>query len=244
VRIVITLSNGTLDGLDRSLDRLGARWMHTPLLTFESSEFWPALSASLAAVDRFGAVAISSPRSAALYAKAVREARVVSPPVWATGPGTARELRRLNPVHFVESPARDGAAAALARMMVMHGVPGPVLFPCGEHHRDVLPSTLRDAGIEVEEFVCYRAVIAPEEMLRESAASGDVIIVGSGRVARALAAAVPSVARPALVALGPVTAAAAFVAGWQAVAVADKPTIPSLLQALDGTLKLLHGTRP
>jgi uroporphyrinogen-III synthase len=242
-RIVITLSEGTLDGLDRSLDRLGARWVHKPLLTFESSEFWPALSESVAAVDRFGAVAISSPRSAALYAKAVREARVVSPPVWATGPGTARELRRLNPVHFVESPGRDGAAAALARMMVMRGVAGPVLFPCGEHHRDVLPSTLRDVGIEVEEFVCYRAVIAPEEMLRESAASGDVIVVASGRVARALCHAVPGSERPALVALGPVTAQAASSVGWHPAAVTDEPTIPSLLQALHGTLNLSPGAR-
>jgi uroporphyrinogen-III synthase len=242
-RIVITLSDGTLDGLDRSLDRLGASWVHKPLLTFESDEFRPALSVTVSALDRFGAVAITSPRSAALYARAVREARVVSPPVWTTGPGTARELRQLSPMHFVESPVRDGAAAALARMMVARGVTGPVLFPCGEHHRDVLPSTLREVGIEVEELVCYRAVIASVELLRESAAAGDVIVVASGRVARALSGAVAGSERPALVALGPVTAQAASAAGWQPAAVADEPTIPSLLQALHGSLNLFGSTR-
>jgi uroporphyrinogen-III synthase len=242
-RIVLTLSDGTLDGLDRSLDRLGASWVHKPLLIFEAGGFQAALSGAMTILDRFEAVALSSPRSAALYAQAIRQARAVSPPVWATGPGTAREVRRLTPAHFVESPARDGAAAALAQIMVRRGVTGPVLFPCGEAHRDVLPSRLREVGIEVVELVCYRAVIAPVEALRESAASGDVIVVASGRVARALAEAVPSTGRPELVALGQVAAQAASAAGWHPAAVADEPTIPSLLQALHGALNLFDGTR-
>lgn len=242
--IVITLSEGTLDGLDRSLDRLGACWVHKPLLTFETGAYAAALSEAVLALDRFEAVAITSPRSAALYSSAVRKAGAASPAVWATGPGSARELRHLRPAHFVESPAPDGAAAALAQMMILRGVTGPVLFPCGQHHRSVLPTCLRDANIEVVELVCYRAEIAPAAVLRETAASGDVIVVASGRVAQALSAAVPASERPALVALGPVTARAAAAAGWNAVAVADEPTIPSLLQALHGAGTLAGGGRP
>ena len=242
-RIVVTLSAGTLDGLDRSLDRLGAAWIHKPLLHFETEPFGDALAAAMKQLAQYQAVAITSPRSAALYSAAVRQAATASPAVWTTGSGTARELRGLARVHFVESPAPNGAAAELAEMMVAHGVRGPVLFPCGEDHRDELPSRLRGAGIGVTELPCYRAVIAPEAALRDAAGSGTVMVVGSGRVARALSAAVPPSARPSLVALGPVTARAAAAAGWTPAAVSEAPTIASLLQALHGSLRIFPVVR-
>lgn len=242
-RIVVTLSAGTLDGLDRSLDRLGAAWIHKPLLHFETEAFGDALEDALRRSPQFQAIAITSPRSAALYSAAVRRTGSASPAVWTTGSGTARELRGLARVHFVESPAPHGAAAELAGMMIAHGVRGPVLFPCGADHRDELPCRLRDAGIEVTELPCYRAVIAPAAALREAAESGTVMVVGSGRVARALSAAVPPSARPSLVALGPVTARAAAAAGWTPAAVSGEPTIPSLLQALHGSLRIFPVVR-
>lgn len=242
-RIVSTLSTGAPEGLERALDALGVTFVHRPLLTFETDAFGPALGAAISALDQFQAVALTSPRSADLYAGAVREAHAVSPPLWASGPTTARELQPLAQVHMVEPPAPDGAAAALARMMIGQGVTGPVLFPCGEQHRDVLPGRLRAAGIEVTEVVCYRAVIAPPAELRAAAASGDMILVGSGRVAQALADAVPASERPGLVAVGPVTTRAAASAGWPAAATVEEFTVPLLLQAVRAVLQLAQGAR-
>ena len=240
-RLVVTLSNGVLDGLDRSLSRLGAEWEHRPLLTFEVSGFESVMADFLPKLRSYAAVALTSPRAAAVYARAVHQAGIASPPVWTTGPGTARELRRLAPVHHVETPNAGGAAAELARLMLVHGVSGTVLFPCGERHRDELPRRLREAGVHVEEVACYRAVVADPQALRAAAASGDVLVVGSASVAAALAAAVAPDNRPGLVALGPSTARGAREAGWEPVAVSDAPTIPSLLQTLHAVLKVFPG---
>jgi uroporphyrinogen-III synthase len=242
-RIVSTLSPGTLDGLERALDGLGVTLVHQPLLTFETDEFSAVLSEAVAGLDRFQAVALTSPRSAELYARAILEMQAVSPPVWCAGRGTGRALKRLERVQTAQSRGPDGAAEELARLMLAGGVTGSVLFPCGEQHRDALPSRLRDAGIEVTELVCYRAVIAPPAELRAAAASGDIIIVGSGRVAQALANAVPASTRPTLVAIGPITARAAAAAGWTAAGIAGEPAVSSLLQALRGVLALSHGVR-
>ncbi len=63
----------------------------------------------------------------------------------------------------------SGAAAALAAAMLEAGVAGPVLFPCGEIRRDELPTRLRHEGIEVDEVVCYRSVLADEAAARAAA---------------------------------------------------------------------------
>ena len=88
---------------------------------------------------------------------------------------------------------------------------GPVLFPCGEIRRDELPARLRHEGIEVEEVVCYRSVLAGEETRRAGAARAGRHPRGRepqrGRPPGArLSARRP---RPRLLAVGPTTAAAA-----------------------------------
>ncbi len=242
-RVVSTLSRESFDGLAREVQALGLTLVQQPLLLFETDEFRAALAAAVRDLAEYRAVAITSPRSARLFASAVGAAQVVSPPVWTTGRGTARALENIGPVVVVDAPALDGAAAALARIMIARGASGPVLFPCGEQHRDELPGRLRDAGVEVAELVCYRAVIAPPAELRSAAQSGDVIIVGSGRVAQALADATRLSERPSLVAVGPVTAAAAAAAGWSPAATADEPTTPSLVSAVRSVLTAVHGAR-
>ncbi|HET9151215.1 MAG TPA: uroporphyrinogen-III synthase [Gemmatimonadales bacterium] len=237
-RLVITLSRGTLDGLDQSLGKLGADWVHLPLLEFEEPDGGQALVAAVARLGSYGSVAITSRHAASLFAAAVARAGIRPPAVWVTGPGSVTELRRFTPLHCVESPAPDGSAAELARMMLQAGVRGPVLFPCGERHRTELPRALRAAGVLVDELACYRAVVAGAAALRHAAASGDVLVAGSGAVVEALAGAVTPGQRPLLVTLGPITAAAAQAAGWSPAAVSLEPTVPSLLQALHGVLNV------
>jgi uroporphyrinogen-III synthase len=120
--------------------------------------------------------------------------------------------------------------------MVEEGVAGPVLFPCGEEHRDELPRNLREHGILVDEVVCYRAVLAEEAEARLAASRGRVLIVASPRVADLLARACPRDSRPELLAVGPTTAETARMAGWSPAAMATEPTARALASAVRSLL--------
>jgi uroporphyrinogen-III synthase len=122
-----------------------------------------------------------------------------------------------------------GAAAALARAMLAAGVRGPVLFPCGDIRRDELPARLRADGVEVEEAVCYRSVLAGEFAARQAAERARVLVVASPSVADLLARACREGERPALLAVGPTTAATARASGWVPAGVASAPTVEALV---------------
>ena len=116
--------------------------------------------------------------------------------------------------------------------MLSAGVRGPVLFPCGDLRRDELPARLRDAGIPVEEVVCYRSVLAGEAAARHAAERAQVLVVASPSVADLLARACPLGVRPALLAVGPTTASAARASGWPPAGVAARPTTEALAAAV------------
>ena len=122
-----------------------------------------------------------------------------------------------------------GAAAAVAAAMLREGMAGPVLFPCGEIRRDELPTRLRQEGIEVDEVVCYRSIVAGEEAAREAVRRAGILIVASPSVAELLARASAPTPRPSLLAVGPTTAAAARAAGWSPAAVAEHPDVDALV---------------
>jgi uroporphyrinogen-III synthase len=159
--------------------------------------------------------------------------------VWSAGPGTTAALAPLAPA--VRSAPEDetgrlGAAAALAAAMLESGVAGPVLFPCGEIRRDELPTRLRHEGIEVDEVVCYRAVLAGEAAARAAAERAAILVVASPSVADLLARVARSGARPRMLAVGPTTAAAARASGWPPAAVADRPDVEALLAGVRSLL--------
>jgi uroporphyrinogen-III synthase len=103
-----------------------------------------------------------------------------------------------------------------------------VLYPCGEVHRGELGRRLSDAGITVDEVICYRALLASLPEAREAAERADILVVGSPRVAELVTAACRADRRPRLLALGPTTAAASRGNGWPPDAVAERPEAPEL----------------
>src|SRR5687767_2655325 len=154
-----------------------------PLLTFEPPLDWTPVDRAIEDLGRYSAVAFTSPRAAAAFGtRCGADGRSGLPPVWAGGGGTAAALGALtDDVRTAPEaePGRLGAAAALAAAMLSGGIQGRVLFPCGEIRRDELPTRLRQEGIQVDEVVCYRSVVAGEAVAREAVRRAGILVVAS-----------------------------------------------------------------
>jgi uroporphyrinogen-III synthase len=239
--VVVTASAGTLPGLTQALTAIPIVVEEHPLMSFAAPADWATVDQALDRADSYGAVAFTSPRAAEAVARRL-EVRGLSlqrglsaPAVWAGGSATRAALGRVfGAVRTPDETAigRWGAAGALARAMTDAGVVSPVLFFCGEIRRDELPERLRSNGLEVDEVVCYRAVLAGECAARTAAARGTVLVVSSPRVAALLAGACPPGTRPRLVAVGPTTASSARQAGWSPAAVAAQPSVEAVANAV------------
>jgi len=236
--VVLTASAGAFPGLVEALRAIPVVVEDVPLLTFAPPLDWAPVDAAVRNLDRYAAIALTSPRSARAFAERLLSLGMTVPPgtaVWAAGAGTAQALG--GATGSVRQPDDDavadrGAAAALADALVGSGLERPVLFPCGDIRRDELPVRLRDEGVTVDEVVCYRSVLAGETEARGAAERAQVVIVASPSVADLLARACPPGLRPALVAVGPTTAAAAQASGWPPTRVAARPTSEALAAAV------------
>ena len=240
--IVLTGSEGSLTGLARALRERSFDVVERPLLRFGPPGDWQLLDRALERLADYAAVAVTSPRAAeALVARLrLRDSHELGSPrpaVWASGPATSTVLERwVTPVHVAAAgdAAESGAAEALARAMIAAGVRGPVLFPCGDKRRDDLPALLEREGIQVDEVMSYRSVLAEPAAARAAAEAGDVVVVASPSVVDLLVRACPPDRRPDLVVIGPTTAAHARAVGWIPAAVAESPTTPAVLDAVTG----------
>jgi uroporphyrinogen III methyltransferase/synthase len=246
--VVITASAGTLPGLLDALRDVPVPAEEHPLMSFAPPLDWGPLDRALDEVERYEAVAFTSPRAARAFAERwrARPGGRLLPGVWAGGTGTLAALSGLvDEAHTPEGNGvgERGAAAALAAAMLEAGVRGPVLFPCGEVRREELSARLRHEGVEVEEVVCYRSVLAGETAARSAAERAGILIVASPTVAELLARACPPGVRPALLAVGPTTAASARASGWAPDAVAARPTVEALVAAVRSLLGAPHGER-
>jgi uroporphyrinogen-III synthase len=88
----------------------------------------------------------------------------------------------------------------------------------------------------VDEVVCYRPVIAGDDEAREAVRRAGILIVASPTVAELVARASAPTPRPALLAVGPTTAAAARAAGWPPSAVAARPEVEALVAEVTSLL--------
>ena len=244
--VVVTASTGTFPGLVEALRALPVPVEEIPLMEFAAPLDWSPVDRALARIREFDAVAVTSPRAARAFAGRVATRGMTElfatshkPTLWAGGVATKEALgRELGEVKVpsTKSSARMGAAAALAAAMLKEGVKGPVLFPCGDLRRDELPARLEDDGIDVEDVVCYRSVLASEGAARAAAERARVLVVASPSVADLLARACPPGVRPLLLAVGPTTAAAARGSGWAPAAVSSRPDAAALAGAVKGLL--------
>ncbi len=243
---MLTVSPGAFPGLAEGLRSVPVMVEEFPLLTFAPPADWAPMDLALRDLSRYGALAFTSPRAASAFTerftgieRGPRRRGDALPPVWSGGPGTAAALAPLGAAvsgASEDDTGRMGAAAALAAAMVEAGVAGPVLFPCGEIRRNELPTRLRHEGIEVNEVVCYRSVLADEAAARAAAERAAILVVASPSVADLLARVARSGARPRMLAVGPTTAAAARASGWPPAAVAARPDVEALLAGVRSLL--------
>jgi uroporphyrinogen-III synthase len=243
--VVVTSSMGTLPGLTKVLKAIPIAVEEHPLMSFAPPADWGQVDAALDRASSYGAVAFTSPRAADAVAKRMEIRRRAwpggesKPSVWAGGPATAAAL--MDALGAVRTPeesdvGRWGAAGALARAMLDAGVVSPVLFLCGETHREELPERLRDRGIEVDEVVCYRSILASGAAARAAATRATVLVVSSPSVAALLADVCAPDERPDLVAVGPSTAGMARDRGWPPAAVASLPNAAAVTSAVQSVL--------
>jgi uroporphyrinogen-III synthase len=242
--VALTVAAGSLAGLGERLRADGAVVREAPLLTFGPPADWRLLDDALLRLSHYVAMAVTSPRAAEAVAARAAAHRVTAPAalaVWASGPTTAAPLEeRFGPVQVPSGLVTidAGAGSNVAGAMLAAGVSSPVLFPCGDTRRDELPAILRAAGVAVDEVVCYRALLADEAHALAAATEVDAVVVASPKVAQLLARVTRRGERPALVAIGPTTAAAARDAGWAPDGVAKRPTVDAVLERLRAVLKL------
>ena len=243
--VVITASAGTFPGLAAALKDLPVIVEERPLMSFAPPLDWLPLDRALERAEEFGAVVFTSPRAAQTFAERLKTRGMTwnpgpgTPAVWAAGPATSAALHGM--LGSVRLPVgrktgKLGAARALARAMLEEKVSGPVLFPCGESHRDELPTELRNGAIAVEEIVCYRSVLAAVSEARSAVSRATVVVVASPSVADLLARACPRSPRPDMLAVGPTTADSARSAGWPPAAAASEPNTRALASAIRSLL--------
>jgi uroporphyrinogen-III synthase len=241
--VVLTTAPGTLAGLADTLRAEGATVRETPLLSFGPPADWGPVDRAIFRLPEFGATAFTSPRAAETFATRLALHRV-NPPrgqeAWATGAATAAALSSLfDPVRTPSSLVTidAGAGALLATAMIAAHVKAPVLYVCGDTRRDDVPTVLRAGGVRVEEIVCYRSVVAEPDVMRRAVIGADVLLAASPKVVTMLAKVCPKDERPALVVIGPTTAAAARAAGWAPAGVARRPTVEAVIERIRGLVK-------
>lgn len=242
--VVLTGAIGSLAGLPELLQSLGLSVDATPLVTIAPAEDLGPLDDALRHITRYAAIVVTSPRTAEVLVERATALAIDlrgAPTVW-TGSGSARLLQRYFPRVEVPAYATAGPASlavTIANALLAANVGSPVLFPCGELHREELPVRLRASGRRVEQVICYRTVSAGLDAASAALERADIIVATSPTVAQLLARARKADTRAALVTIGPTTAEAAAAAGWTPDAIAERPTDAAVARAIQ-SLSLSH----
>lgn len=159
----------------RELDSCGVSATLIPVLSFEFLSL-ASLSEKLSQPENYGGLIFTSPRAveatklclekdskAAVWTETLRE-QWKAKPVYVVGNATASLVHRLG----LETAGETcGNAERLAEFICARKLPTlPLLFPCGNLKREVLPKALRNQGVPLESLTVYRTV--PHPAIRSS----------------------------------------------------------------------------
>ncbi len=218
-RIVLTReAQGNAPWLDQ-LRLLGLDALDLPLLRYETL-------AAPAPEGRWDWALVTSPQGARSLAE--WDGLPAGVKLGALGDGTRAALEAVGLYDVLGVNEPDGAALARAFLECVDA-PCRVLLPGAEGRLREPGASLRAAGCKVLEVALYRtSAVPPSELPAAPLAAGDVVFFCSPTAVRAFAAAWNE--RPACVAIGATTAAAAREAGF-APEVAATPDLEAMIRA-------------
>jgi uroporphyrinogen III methyltransferase/synthase len=244
VNVAITRSAGQRGPLADGVRALGGEIIPVPTIAFEAADPEPVRRACQA-LGTYDWVIFTSANGVdyfldALYGNGGDPRRFGEARLACIGPATARRLRERGLVADLV-PETYVAEALLSALVASTLTDRRILIPRAEVAREVLPDGLRAAGAEVDVVAVYRTV-RPEvnEEYRSRVVAGDVELVtftSSSTVTHFCALFAPeelAMIRQKVVAacIGPITAQTAIEAGLRAQVVAERYTIPGLVDAL------------
>jgi uroporphyrinogen-III synthase len=211
------------------LTALGATVVHVPLIEIaDPIDGGRALRGALARLDAFDWLVVTSANGARRAGPAAADHPALR--LAAVGPATATALAAVAGRDVDLVPARAQAEGLLEEFP---RAPARVLLAQADRARPVLADGLVAMGHTVEPVVAYRTAVrtpSPDEVARLHAV--DVVVLASGSAASGWAALHPP-AHVIVVALGPVTAAAAVERGVRVDHVAPAPDAAAVSDLLE-----------
>ena len=219
MRVLLTHSEGRLEGLAEALGAQGFDVTHEPLI---KTELLPAEKARVAAEKLRGADWLLFSSRTAVRAWAALGLTFGTYKVAVVGQRTAEEVEKSGGTILLT--AEPANAEGLRHTFLTHASPpGRVGLPCAEGALPTLSKGLSAAGFTVEKAVLYRTVVRPVAHLK-----ADFIVLASPS---AVAALPPTLGQTQLIALGPSTYQAIRERGWHA-AQAQTPDAKGVVQTV------------
>lgn len=254
-RILITRPRAQAGRLAGLLEGYGAEVLTVPTIRLEPPEDWGPLDDAIQALGRFRWIVFTSVNGVAAFRdrlyRAGRDARsVAGARVAAIGPETAEALRRTGIVPDLV-PAEYRAEGLVAALGTRAARGDTLLLVRAAEARDVLPRELEARGVSVAVAPAYRTALAKEggDQVVAALEAGrlDAVTFTSSSTVRGFMSLVSPhdagrlLARVAVAAIGPVTAATVAEHGLRSHIVPQEYTIPALVEAI---VAHFEGARP
>ncbi len=227
-RVLVTREHpGELAAL---LTERGATVIHMPLIAVvDADDDGAELRGELAVLDRYDWLVVTSPAGAARVADAARRAPAVR--LAAVGTATARALHSASgrPVDVVPNVQR---ATDLAAALIAASPPQQrMLVAQADLAAPTLVDLLERAGHEVTAVTAYRTVAldASPDVVRDA----DAVLFASGSAVESWCRAVGTSGPPAMIAIGPATAAVAERLGLKMTSIAADHSLDGLVTELE-----------
>ena len=219
MKVLLTHSEGRLEGLAAALGALGFNVIHHPLVR---TEFLAKTDKGLADLFRCDWLLFTS-RTAVQAWSALRLPLGGAPKLGVVGAATARELRRLDAeVTLTAEPAN--ARGLLTTFCAHVSPPARVGLPCGEQALPTLATGLTGAGFTVIKVCLYKTFTQPIPNVE-----AEFTVLASPSAVSALPNSLGE--RTHLIALGPSTREAAEKRGWHAIQ-AQTPDVSGVVGAM------------
>jgi uroporphyrinogen III methyltransferase/synthase len=245
-RIVITRARAQAENLARHIEELGGEVIEFPTIEICPPESFAAFDNAVARIEEYDWLIFTSVNSiepflSRLQKKGKSLAALARVKVGAIGPETAKRLEDFG-IHAGLVPERYQAEGILDAVKPEDIRGKRVLIPRAAEAREILPSTLREWGAQVDVVIAYRTVLpavdpAPlGKRLRERGV--DVITFTSSSTVKNFTRLFDVTnlndvtSGCAIACIGPITAHTVEQLGGQVAIVADEFTIPGLIRAI------------